>query len=189
MTVAVNSRVKIHSGRVFELRQENLTLPNGVTVDLDLIHHPGAAAIVPFIQKDTILLLRQYRHAVGDFIWEIPAGTIRGDETPLHCATRELVEETGFSAALFAKLGEVIPVPGYSDERIHLFTARELSPAEQHLDEDELFTVCEYPTDVVLKMIAEGHIVDAKTIVGILMALVPGIRDPEATWPLSRPGS
>ena len=166
----VNAVHPIHAGRVFELRKENITLPNGITLDIDIIRHPGASAIVPISNVGGVILIRQYRHAVGGFIWEIPAGTLNRGETPLACARRELVEETGFSAEVFHKLGEIVPVPGYSDERIHIFLAKGLGPARQHLDRDELLEVHEVPFDEAIHMIRRGEIVDGKTIAGLLLA-------------------
>ncbi len=167
----VNAVVPIHEGRVFRLQKENITLPNGVTLDIDIIRHPGASAIVPISDADDVVLIRQYRHAVGGFIWEIPAGTFNQGETPLACARRELVEETGFSAKVFHSLGQIVPVPGYSDERIHLFLAKGLEPAEQNLDRDELLDVHEVPFGEAIDMIRRAEIVDGKTIAGLLLAL------------------
>lgn len=166
----VNAVHPIHEGRVFKLRKENITLPNGITLDIDIIRHPGASAIVPISDVDEVVLIRQYRHAVGGFIWEIPAGTLNKGETPLACARRELVEETGFSAKVFHELGEIFPVPGYSDERIHLFLAKELGPAKQNLDSDELLEVHQVPFDEAIDMIKRREIVDGKTIAGLLLA-------------------
>lgn len=166
----VNAVKPIHAGRVFRLQKENITLPNGVTLDIDIIRHPGASAIVPMSDVGDVVLIRQYRHAVGCFIWEIPAGTLNKGEPPLACARRELTEETGFSAQIFHKLGEIVPVPGYSDERIHLFLAKGLRPAKQHLDKDELLDVHQVPFDEAMEMIRRGEILDGKTIAGLLLA-------------------
>jgi ADP-ribose pyrophosphatase len=166
----VNAVHPIHTGRVFELRKENITLPNGITLDIDIIRHPGASAIVPIAADGGVVLIRQYRHAVGGFIWEIPAGTLNKGESPLACARRELLEETGFSAQVFHKLGEIVPVPGYSDERIHLFMAKGLGPAKQNLDRDELLDVHQVPFDEAMGMIRRGEILDGKTIAGLFLA-------------------
>jgi ADP-ribose pyrophosphatase len=146
-----------------------VALENGVTVDLDIVRHPGAAAMVPLMPGNTLLMIRQYRHAAGGYIWEIPAGTLDPDEMPLECAKRELIEEIGYSAATWYKLGEITPVPGYSDERIHIFCARDLTPARQHLDRDEILHVHEIPFDEAVKMAQKGEIADAKTLSGLLM--------------------
>jgi ADP-ribose pyrophosphatase len=166
----VNAIQPIHEGRVFRLQKENITLPNGVTLNIDIIRHPGASAIVPMSDEGEVVLIRQYRHATGGFIWEIPAGTLEKGEPPLACARRELVEETGFSAQVFYKLGEIVPVPGYSDERIHLFMAKGLRPASQNLDRDELLDVHKVPFNEAINMIKRGEIVDGKSIAGLLLA-------------------
>ncbi len=166
----VNFSTPLYRGRVFELVKENLTFPGGVTADVDIIRHPGASAIVPMTAPETVVLIRQYRHALGDFIWEIPAGTLAPDEPPLDCARRELTEETGYQAARWEKLGEITPVPGYSDERIHLFLASDLSPSGQQLDPDELLVVREVPFGKALAMAEQGVIQDAKSITALFLA-------------------
>jgi ADP-ribose pyrophosphatase len=170
MLTKLNSRVTLHHGRVFNLVRENVTLTNGVTVDLDMVDHPGASAMVPFSDKSTIILVRQYRHAIGGCIWEIPAGTLDPDETPLECAKRELIEETGFSANMWKKMGEITPVPGYSDERIHMFLAANLVSSEQKLDKDEMLNVHKVKIDDAIEMIHAGKIQDGKTIAGLFLA-------------------
>jgi ADP-ribose pyrophosphatase len=171
MSAKINSKDTLYEGRVFKLLRENVTLNNGVTVDLDIIHHPGASAIIPLSGNDNVILIKQYRHAIGDFIWEIPAGTLDPNETPIECAKRELIEEAGFSANTWEKLGEITPVPGYSNERIHLFLAADLVPAKQDLDKDEVLDVHEVPLYKAIEMIHEGAIQDSKTISGLFMAI------------------
>ncbi len=170
MTAKINNRITIYEGKVFELIRENITLENGTTTDVEFIEHPGATAIIPFLDDTRIVLLKQYRHALKKFIWEIPAGTLDPQEEIIGCAKRELIEETGYSANRWHKLGEITPVPGYSDERIHIFLATELQPAEQHLDEDEVIQVQEVDFLKALKMIGDGEIQDAKSIAGLFMA-------------------
>jgi len=168
----VNESIFIHQGRVFKLVRENVTLENGVTTDLDIIRHPGAAAIVPAYGYDKIILIKQYRHAIGEYIWEIPAGTFDGNEDPLECAKRELLEETGFMANFWEKLGEITPVPAYSDERIHVYFAANLVETNQalDLDKDEILQVHTLKVTDVLGMIQRGEIKDGKTIASIFMA-------------------
>ncbi len=170
MTVKLNSSNTIYKGRVYEVIRENITLPNQVKVDLDVIRHPGAAAIVAMSDKRDIVMVRQYRHAIGDFIWEIPAGTLDHSESHLTCAKRELEEETGFSAQNWKKLGEIVPVPGYSDERIFLYLATELCEVGRHPEQDEYLSVHMISFDHAVNMIYKGDICDAKTISGIFMA-------------------
>jgi 8-oxo-dGTP pyrophosphatase MutT (NUDIX family) len=170
MTAKVNNRQIVHRARVFHLVRENVTLANGVTTDLEFVEHPGAAAIIPLLHESKILLLKQYRHALKDYIWEIPAGTLDPEESVINCARRELIEETGYSADQWQKLGEITPVPGYSDERIHIFLASGLQPARQHLDEDEIINVHEIEFNEALEMIKRGEIQDAKSIAGLFLA-------------------
>ena len=165
-----NQTTLIRKGRVFDFYAENITLPNGVTLDMEIIRHPGAAAIVPVMDDGSVILLKQYRHAVGGFIWEIPAGTLDPGEDARGCAERELSEETGYTARHFERLAVITPLPAYSDERIHLFMATGLTQAAQNLDEDELLVVHRVEMRQAIKMIADGEIQDAKTIVGLQLA-------------------
>ena len=170
MPLKVNDRQIIHHGKVFTLVRENVTLENGTTTDVEFIEHPGATAIIPFLDDTRIVLLKQYRHALKKFIWEIPAGTLDPQEEIIGCAKRELIEETGYSAGQWHRIGEITPVPGYSDERIHIYLATELQPAEQHLDEDEVIQVQEVEFLKALEMIGDGEIQDAKSIAGLFLA-------------------
>jgi ADP-ribose pyrophosphatase len=171
MDVRIQRKEIIRHGRVFDVTLENVSLPNGVCVDMEIIRHPGAAAIVPLTDNQEILMLKQYRHAIGSYWWEIPAGTFDGKEEPLACAQRELIEETGYKARIWEPLGAVTPVPGYSDERIHLFMARDLIPTAQHLDFDEIIEVHPLPLDQVVAMIVDGRIEDAKSISAVFRVL------------------
>ncbi|MGD9330906.1 MAG: NUDIX hydrolase [Desulfobacterales bacterium] len=159
----------VHEGRVFALRRDRVTLPNGIETTLDVIRHPGAAAIVPVTASGHILLIRQYRYAIDDTIWEIPAGTIETGESPLACAQRELGEEIGVRAARWHELGRIAPLPAYSDETIHLFRAEELQPVKQNLDPDEILETQALPFDEILAMIRSGAIRDAKTIAASML--------------------
>jgi 8-oxo-dGTP pyrophosphatase MutT (NUDIX family) len=170
MSAKINNRTTIHQGKVFELIRENVTLENGTTTDLEFIEHPGATAIIPFLDDKRIVLLKQYRHALKKYIWEIPAGTLDPQEEIISCAKRELIEETGYSAGQWHKLGEITPVPGYSNERIHIFLATELQPADQNLDEDEVIQVQALDFLKAFEMIGDGEIQDAKSIAGLFLA-------------------
>ena len=116
-------------------------------------------------------MLKQYRHALRKYIWEIPAGTIDPQESVINCAKRELIEETGYSAKQWHKLGEMTPVPGYSDERIHIYLATDLLPAGQNLDRDEIINVHEIEFNKAMEMVNAGKIQDAKSIAGLFLAL------------------
>ena len=143
MSATINNRLTIYQGKVFSLIRENITLDNGVTTDMEFVEHPGATAIIPMVDESRVLLLKQYRHALKKYIWEIPAGTLDPQESVMDCAKRELIEETGYSADHWQKLAEIMPVPGYSNERIHIYLATNLQPAEQNLDKDEIINVHE----------------------------------------------
>lgn len=160
----------VHEGRVFALHRDRVTLPNGIEATLDVIRHPGAAAIVPVTAAGKVLLIRQYRYAIDDTIWEIPAGTIEPRESPLACAQRELGEEVGVRAARWHKLACITPLPAYSDETIHLFQAEDLRPVEQNLDPDEILAIHELSFEKSLAMIRSGVIRDAKTITALMLA-------------------
>jgi ADP-ribose pyrophosphatase len=162
-----NRSTLLKKGRVFDFYSENITLSNGVTLDMELIRHPGAAAIVALTEDRSVLLLQQYRYAAGGIIWEIPAGTLDPAEDPDTCAARELTEETGYRAHRLEKLGQITPLPAYSNERIHLYLATGLEKAAQHLDEDEVLSVHRRTLDQALQMIADGTIQDAKTIAAL----------------------
>ncbi|MBW2434103.1 MAG: NUDIX hydrolase [Deltaproteobacteria bacterium] len=170
MSAVINNSLTLHEGRVFNLIKENYTLDNGVTSEMDFIQHPGAAAMVPMLNATDVILIKQYRHAIREFIWEIPAGTLDPDESPLNCAQRELIEETGYSAAGWHQLGTITPLPGCSDERIHIFLASDLKAAEQNLDEDEMLKVHRLKLRDALQMVVAGEIADGKTISGLFLA-------------------
>ncbi len=170
MSATINSQSTLHQGRVFNLINENYTLENGVTSDMDFIQHPGAAAMVPMLNQTEVVLIKQYRHAIREFIWEIPAGTLDLEESAINCAKRELIEEIGYSANDWHRLGTITPLPGCSDERIHIFLASELKPAKQDLDADEMLNVHKMELSMALQMILSGEIQDSKTISGLFLA-------------------
>ena len=157
----------LFKGRVLTLNLETITLPKGTPVELELIRHPGAAAVVPMKDDRTVILIRQYRHAAGGFIYEIPAGKLDPGEDPRHCAARELDEEIGFRAATFDLLASILTAPGFADEVIHIFKGTGLTPGQQKLDRDEVLEVMEVPLEKAIAMIQDGTIRDGKTIVGL----------------------
>lgn len=170
MTLDNSHSTTIHHGRIFRLNSEKILLPNGKRTTVDIIRHPGASAMVPVLANGNVILLNQYRYAAGGYIWEIPAGTFDGAEEPLNCAKRELAEETGYAADVWRPLGVITPVPGYSDEKIHLYLATGLSRTSGHLDPDEVIAVHEFPFATALEMVFSGKIQDAKTIAGLFLA-------------------
>jgi ADP-ribose pyrophosphatase len=161
---------QIYKGRIVDLRLEEIRLPNQVTTTIEMIRHPGAAAVVPLHDDGEVTLLHQFRHAAGGFIWEIPAGTLNSGEEPRRCAARELQEEAGLTARELIALGSVFTAPGFCDERIHLFLARGLTPTAQALDHDEVLSLRRLPLAQALAMIHSGEIADAKSIAGLYRA-------------------
>ena len=166
----VESRT-IHRGRVVEVAVDRVELPNGHQVDLDMVRHPGAAAVVPFISATDILLVRQYRWAAGGFIYEIPAGKLdHKEEEPLDCARRELLEEVGQHATSLQPLGPIVTAPGFTDEVIHLFLATGLQEGRQSLEQDEVLEIVRMPFAQALDWALTGKIRDAKTLCGLFRA-------------------
>ena len=161
------SRRVLHQGSIGSFNLEEVELPSGQRVTLEILHHPGAAAVVPFMGDDRILLLRQYRYAAGGTIWEIPAGKLDPGEDPETCAARELEEETGYRAGRIERLGVILTTPGFTDERIHLFCAYELVPGHLQHESAEQIEIHELPFAEALDMIERGEIIDAKSIVAL----------------------
>ena len=163
---------QIYKGRIVDLRVERVTLPNGTTVELELMHHAGASAVVAVDDGKRVVLIRQYRHAAGGYIWELPAGILDSpDERPEECAARELREEAGVAAGELAHLGTIFTTPGFCDERIHLFLARRLTETGSGHEPDEVIAeIARVPFPEALAMIRRGDIVDAKTIAGLHLA-------------------
>jgi ADP-ribose pyrophosphatase len=161
---------QVFRGRIVDLRLEEVDLPNGCRATLEVIRHGGAAAVVAVDDAGQTTLIRQFRHAAGGFIWEIPAGTLHPGERPIDCAVRELEEETGFVAGDVVALGSILTTPGFCDERIHLFLARTLTCGRQSLDRDEVLSVSVVPFARALQMIRDGEIQDAKSIAGLHLA-------------------
>jgi len=160
----------IYQGRVLQLGIESLTLPNGKSLELEVVRHPGGAAVVALDHQDQVCLLRQYRHAGGGWIWELPAGRLEADEPPHTTAARELVEEAGLQANRWDTLGKTLVTPGYSDEVIYLYLARELARVPAQPEEHELFEVHWIPFDQALEQVHDGTILDAKTMLGLTLA-------------------
>lgn len=160
----------IYKGRIVTLNVDTVDLPNGATVNLEIIRHPGAAAVVPIKDDGTVVLIRQFRYAAGGFIYEIPAGTLHDGEDPLACAARELEEEIGYRATSFEHLTSILPAPGYTDEVIHIYKATGLTKGEQNLDHDEVLEIEEMPMEKAIAQIRQGAIRDSKTIVGLQLA-------------------
>jgi ADP-ribose pyrophosphatase len=159
--------------RGFRVRvsSERVVLPNGRTLLLDVVHHPGAAAVVPFLSDDEVLLIRQYRHAAdGSMILEVPAGKLDDGETPEVCVRRELQEEAGQRAGRIESLGWIWTTPGFTDEKIYLFAAFDLAPVPRQLDDDEVIDLVPTSLSRALEMVWRGEINDAKSALALLHA-------------------
>ena len=156
----------IYRGRIFELNAVKMKAPDGHEFQHEVIFHPGAAVIVPILDRKRFVLVKQFRVATGKVIWEFPAGTLEKGESPLACAKREIIEETGFEAHKWRKLASFYPAPGVSTEFMHIFLASELTPAKMALERDEFIERCIVPFARLEKMILDGTIVDSKTIIG-----------------------
>lgn len=166
---------RVYTGRVLNLDVDTVRFPNGTSGELEMIRHPGAAAVVPVLSGDDaedpqLLLIRQYRYAAGGPIWEVPAGRLEDGEDPESCARRELLEETGATAGRWTRLTTVYTTPGFTDERIHFFVARDLvvNQHDTNREADEFMEVKALPVSEVLAMIRRGDVSDAKTIVAVL---------------------
>ena len=161
---------RVQRGVMLEMVTEEVELPGGRRARLDLIRHPGASAVVPFLSDDEILLIRQYRYAAGGEIYEVPAGKLDPGETPEACARRELEEETGYRADRLEPLAQILTTPGFTDERIHLFAAHGLSAGSQSLDDDELIELVPMPLAEALEMVWSDAMPDAKSGLALLHA-------------------
>ena len=159
----------VYEGGWMRVQREEAHLPNGRTVALDIVRHPGASAIVPFSAPDEVLLIHQYRHAAGGMIWEIPAGKLDGD-TPEECARKELEEETGRRAGRLERLGSLWTTPGFTDEVIHLFAAFDLTEVPASPEDHEVIEVVPTPLARALQMIWDGELRDGKSALGLLHA-------------------
>ena len=167
---------RIFKGRVVTLDIDTVTLPNGATIELEMIHHPGAAAVVPMKEDGTVILIRQYRHAAGGYIYEIPAGKLHPGEDPKLCAARELQEEIGYRADSLELLTSILTTPGFTDEVIHIYKGTGLTKGKQDLDHDEVIEIVELPLEKALAQIIDGTIRDGKTIVGLQTAYFQQVR-------------
>lgn len=169
---------RLYSGRIIDLDRDHVRFPDGSTGELEMIRHPGASAVVPFVDDagdadPRIVLIRQFRHAADGYVWEVPAGRLDEGESPERCAARELEEETGMTAGRFTPLLTIYTTPGFTDERIHLFAAHDLTAGVQRREADEFVEVHRRPRSEVLAMIRRGEIVDGKTLIALMLALAP----------------
>jgi len=161
----------VHRGRVITVHRDVISLPDGSTRRRDVVRHPGAVAVIPVLEDGRIVLLRQDRHAIGKTIVEIPAGTLEAGERPIDCARRELAEETGYRAGTIRPLTSFFTAPGFCDEYLHLFEARDLVGGETALEPGERIETRIATPAEARAMIRDGTIEDAKTLVALLMVL------------------
>lgn len=166
----------VYRGRIVDLRVDRVRFPDGSVGELEMIRHSGASAVLPLLDgrdsaDPTILLLRQYRYAAGGYLYEVPAGrpAFEGEDWEV-CARRELEEETGMVAGRLTRLTSILTTPGFTDERIHLFLAEELTPGTTTHDHDEFIETVPLPLSEALRMVREGEIEDAKTLCTLLFA-------------------
>ena len=169
MKFRVEAEKEIFRGRVIRLVNRDMVLPNGRRTTFSIVEHPGAVAIVPVHANGDVVLLRQFRPSIGEEIYEIPAGTIEKGEAPLATAKREIIEETGFKARRWSKIAEFYTAPGFCTELMHVYVARNLSPATAGGDADEILKPVRLSLDAALKLVRTGKIRDAKSIAGLLI--------------------
>lgn len=162
----VSSRV-VFEGRVFRARVDELKYQDGASCRCDVVEHAGSFGIIALLSPHEIVLVRQYRHPVSRYLWEIPAGTAERGEDPIAGAARELTEETGYRAEKIRPLGRVFMTPGFCDEVMHFFAAESLIAGSQSLDEDERITVGAFTAEAAWDLVRSGEIADVKTLLAL----------------------
>jgi len=158
----------IHKANFMTYLNVDVELPDGKIGNRDIIKHPGASAILPFLDDERVILVNQFRKALDKTLLEIPAGKLDAGEDPKVCAIRELEEETGYTAKEVTYLGTIATAPGFCDELIHLYKATGLSQGEKSLDEDEFTEVKVFTLEEIKTMIKNGEIIDTKTISSLM---------------------
>jgi 8-oxo-dGTP pyrophosphatase MutT (NUDIX family) len=161
----------IYKGKIITLSLDTVVMPEGKSADLEIVRHPGGAGVVAIDDQERVCLVRQHRHAIGEALWELPAGKLDPGEDPLAAAKRELVEETGVQASEWLPLGRMISSPGVFSEIVYLYLARGLTLTETSRDEHEFIEVQWMPVREALVRAAAGDIDDAKTITGLFRAI------------------
>jgi len=158
----------VYRGKSVDFCVDEIRLPDGRSAVREYLDHPGAVGVVPFLDPDTVVLVRQYRYPVGEVTLELPAGKLDKDEEVLACVARELQEETGYTAKRIRPLLRYWPTPAFANEVLHLFTAEGLIPGRVNPDADEFLEVVEMPFEKALGLVRSGKIKDSKTVIGLL---------------------
>jgi ADP-ribose pyrophosphatase len=171
---------QVYRGHFLDVRRDSIELPDGKTSHREYIRHPGAVMVVPLLDDGRLLMERQYRYPMARVMLEFPAGKLDAGEAPLVCGQRELLEETGYSAAEWAYAGVLHNAIAYSDEGIHIYFARGLTRGEQKLDDGEFLELVTHTVDDLDRMAASGELTDAKTLIGLLWLQ----RWQQGAWPL-----
>src|ERR1700731_5325244 len=158
----------IYKGPVFGVRRDEVLEPGGVRTIREVITHPGSVVVLPVLPDGRILLIRQYRHATRQYLWELVAGRIDAGENVRQAAARELIEETGYRAERFRVFLDVFPTPGFLEERMYILLAEKLTPGEAEPEEDEKITAKAFAPAALERMIRQNELRDAKSIAGLL---------------------
>lgn len=170
---------KVFEGRIFSVNVESITLPRGERLEAEVVRHPGSVVLIPVTDRGEVVLVRQYRHAIGRSAWELPAGSLEQGEDPRAAAVRECHEEIGLIPSAVERLGAFFPTPGYCDEEMNFYRAAGLrapaddDPAAQQ-DEDEDIEAKAFSVETIKQMVATGDIIDLKTVAGLMLLTVNG---------------
>jgi ADP-ribose pyrophosphatase len=162
------SSEKVYQGRILDVALEKHAMPNGRQSNFEIIRHPGGAAVLPVFPDGQVLLIQQFRPAIGAMVYEIPAGRLEPNESPRECAGRELIEEVGYCASQITLLGGCWSTVGFCDEYIYLFLCKGLTVSEQALEPDEVIELCPMPLGEALQKVNNGDILDSKTQLALL---------------------
>jgi len=167
-TAKILKSTVVYEGPVFGVRRDEVLEPGGVRATREVVTHPGSVVVLPVLDDGRVVLIRQYRHAVRQYLWELVAGRIDAGETPKRAAARELLEETGYRAKRFSVFLDVFPTPGFVEERMFILLAEGLKAGEAQPEEDEKIEVRTYSVKELKQMIRRGKLRDAKSVAGIL---------------------
>ena len=159
----------VHVGRRIQVAVDTTTAPDGTVIKRDMVFHPGAVVILPVLDAEHVVLLRNHRFVMGETLWDCPAGTVEPNESLLDCAKRELIEESGYTAEKWTSLGYLYASPGLIDEKLHLFVAEGLTPGEMKPEADEQLEPVTVPFAEAIRMCLSWEIKDAKTITSLLL--------------------